>query len=55
MQARHCGWHVAINVLGAQAVSKILFSETQPVIGNSIPDPSQELIETSLNLRQVSL
>lgn len=33
----------------------VTFNVNDPVIGNSIPEPSQELIETSLNLRQVSL
>lgn len=31
------------------------FNRTLPKLGNSIEEPSQELIETSLNLRQVSL
>lgn len=32
-----------------------LFNQTSPVLGNSIEDPSQDAIEGSLNLRQVSL
>lgn len=36
-------------------MTAIAFNRTAPVIGASIPDPPQELIESSLNLRQVSL
>jgi hypothetical protein len=36
-------------------MTKVLFNRTAPIVGESIEEPSQELIETSLNLRQVSL
>jgi hypothetical protein len=36
-------------------MTEVLFNRTLPKIGESIEEPSQELIETSLNLRQVSL
>lgn len=34
---------------------QIIFNRTRPRIGASIEEPSQEIIESSLNLRQVSL
>lgn len=36
-------------------MTKVLFNQNLPKVGASIEEPSQELIETSLNLRQVSL
>lgn len=46
------------SVLGrnpANALVDVAFNRAAPKIGNSIPEPSQELIEASLNLRQASL
>lgn len=36
-------------------MSLIMFNEKQPLAGGSMPTPSQDAIENSLNLRQVSL
>jgi len=36
-------------------MTQVLFNQTPPRIGNSIEEPSQDVIETTLNLRQVSL